>query len=159
MSFKAAIKRNSVTERHIGECLKETFPHLKMVSKMEERDEGRDRDFFRRASRILNGPVVDWNSWAFLLEDDEGAWSTRRIEGRYFPQLLDAIQGWRRCHVFRSDGLFYRSYERVYTYPRLLQLPIEEVRIEPLLFLAEELGMPLRQYRNRDGSLPSFRKA
>lgn len=159
MAIKYHVKRNSVTESHIGSCLKSLFPHLKMVSKMEERNPEDVKAFYRRISRVLAGPVIDWNSWAFLLEDDEGAWTTKRIEGRYFPQLLEAIQGWRRCHVFRGDGLFYRSYERIYTYPKLLAIPLEEISYEPLIFLAKELGMPLRQYRNRDGTLPTFGKS
>lgn len=123
-----------------------------------EREKKIDKDFARRCLRLLSPPPPDWTKWAFLLLDDDGNWSIQRVDGRFFSEVQEALQGYRQCHVFRSDGLLYRSYERVYTYPRLLEVFIEEIPYEALMDLAHDLNRPLRQYRNESGGLPSFRK-
>jgi len=106
------------------------------------------REFVERMVRLLAGPTPDWSSWVLLVERF-GDYRAVPVSGSFFPGVLREVANADRVHVFRADGLLYRSYERVFTYPRTIEFGIEKLERKAVLLMWEALdGKPLRQYRN-----------
>ncbi len=59
------------------------------------------------------------HSWVIGL-DCRTSWQWRRCAGNFFDEIQAAPPACIRAYVLRSDGLFIRAYERVYSYFRRL---------------------------------------
>lgn len=102
--------------------------------------------------RILAGPEVDWSSWVLLIERF-GEYRTLPVSGKYFPSVVAEIANADRISVFRGDGLLYRTYQRVYTYPKTIDFPIDQLPQKAVELMWRVLKNKfIRQYRNQSPS-------